>query len=286
MVFQQFRAIDTPAGRYTDLDMEFEVSMSKKGKTKLDFAIWNLKRDSWKQLQTGETIAVELGWGEGPQAQVFNGDITSRSKKVDGNNVKFKLKAVDKSGVKLNKRLKGTWEDKDPGTIAEDIAGAVGLESEVTKVGDPISGYWSVAVSQPLKKWLDELEKIAEEKTGKEWVWFGEAGRLYFQRKKATVEEAPILSRDKNIIEIGRADDTSGGESDAEVLEFTAMMTPEVGKGQLVQLEADPFTGAYKIQSFKHRSSSNSDDHFTSGRVIPTQADYNRSPEFNDGGPI
>lgn len=273
MVFQQVREVQTPGGGFSELDMEISVEMTTDGTGKFDVNLYNLTRSSWQSIETDKEINIILGWANGPSPTVMKGTINTAEKIQDERDIRFQIKGTDSSNAVLNQTASGTWEDTDPGNIVSDLATAVGLTPETSNVGIPIQGYWSVTTARPIKGWLNELETIAEDKTETDWEWYAESGRLYFQKKKQTTQQAPVLGWDQNLLEIGRSDSVSDSGSN-DTLSFKSMLVPQLSKGQAAQVAAEPFSGTYRVQSYKHRSESTTGDHITSGVLIPTQQSY------------
>lgn len=273
MVFEQVREVQTPGGTFKDIDMEIEVEMTKDGNGKFDVNLFNLKRSTWQSIKTEAEINVVLGWANGPSSTVMKGTINTVAKSQDGRDIKFQIKGKDSSNAVLNQTTSSTWEDTDPGTIAGELASAVGLTPKTKTVGSPISGYWAATTARPIKGWLNELETIAEDKTGVDWEWYAETGRLYFQKKKQTTQQAPVLGWDQNLLEIGRSD-SSDDSGTNDKLSFKSMMVPGLSKGQAAQVVAEPFSGTYRVQSYRHKSETTTGDHITSGVLISPQQSY------------
>lgn len=270
MVFQEYREIVTEDAAFQDLDMEIKVTMDKEGKLKFQFTIWNLTQQTWNALETDQKVQAKLGWVNGPVEVVVYGKINELNREPDGRDMKFEINGVDQSDSAANTRISNTWSNKDPATIASDIARSIGLSPQVVSVGDTIQGNWSVTHDQKAKKWLDELVTIAEEKTGSEWEWHGEEGELVFQPKNQTYREAPVLGYDTNLISISDATDA---DSDTDKLEFEAMLTPNLAKGSAVDVQAGEFTDIWKVETYEHQSNT-MEDHLTRGKLVPTDEEY------------
>lgn len=282
MVFKQYREVALPSGTYTDIDMEVEVETTREGETKYKVIIWNLTASSWSQIGTSGGVSIRAGWKDGPQATLLRGNITSTKKELDGGDVKFTITGTDSSASALNQNISKTWKNKDPATIVADVGALVGLTPEVEPVGSPISGYWSMTKEQPASRWLDELVTIAQDKTGVEWRWFAERGRLYFQIKNQVADESPLLSEELNLLNFGKSSTAEARDREnAERYEFTSMLVPNINKGDIVNVQATQNTGNYKVESYVHTTSSDSGDHLTSGKLLVPSTEYELRPEYD-----
>ena len=269
-VFTQYREVVTEAAAFRDLDMDIKVTMDKEGKLKFDISLWNLAKSTWNGIEKDDLVQVKAGWEEGPVEVLVYGKINSTDASPDGNDMQFQMKGVGQTQSAANARISRSWRNADAGDIAADIGQDIGLTPRTIRVGEVISGNWSVTRDRQAKKWLDDLVEIAGEKTGVEWQWHGEQGELIFEPKDSTQREAPVLSWDTNLIALNKMEDS---EDDTEKIEFEAMMVPGIRKGAAVDVQAPQFSDVWKVERYEHNSAT-SGDHYTQGVLLPTDIEY------------
>ncbi|NEU58590.1 hypothetical protein [Halorussus sp. MSC15.2] len=273
MVWKQYRRVDVGDLSIEDLDTEITVEMSKDGELSFDVSVWNLTEDSWSQIQKGDDCRIVLGWKQGPTKSVIQGVVQKRTKEVDGNDVRFRLKGTDETDERTKKRLSKTWRGKSPDRIATHIAGMIGLTTgEVESVGSVIDSNWAVSKDRPVRYWLDQLVEEAQKRSDTAWEWFVEAGKLYFVTKDGRKEQTVELSFDNSLVSIGESD----GESNAEGsgLQFEALCEPRLRRGSTVVVNTDAYEGAYALKKYKFVSDTETGDHYVEGRLAPLDVEY------------
>lgn len=52
------------------------------------------------------------------------------------------------------------------------------------------------------------------------------------------------------------------------------MLEPQIRKGAIVAVETDRFSGAYRVNEYEFKSSSETGDHLVRGTITPAEAAY------------
>lgn len=272
-VWQQHRSVAAGEIDLDGLDLEIEVNKPKDDPLEFEVTTWNLTSDSWARIEDGDLCRIELGWEEGDIETVCLGEIDTRKRESDGNDIRYEIKGIDETEAATKVRPDGdSWDNRRVDQIVEEIASSIGLAAQTENAGAPIWGTWSVTPDKTVSDWLDELLEIAAEKTGQEWEWFGMRGQIYFLPRDSETEEAPQLSYDGMLLDLGLKSDT---DDDVEgQLEFEAMLEPRIAKGAAVYVDTDEYSGPYRVSDYTFESSSVSGDHLVRGTLTPIDADY------------
>jgi hypothetical protein len=269
-VWTQVRSVEAGEVDLSELDLDIKIRKPKEDPLEFDVQTWNLSRDSWSRIETGDLVRVRLGWDEADVSTVCLGKIETARPSRDGNDRKYRLKGVDESEAATKTRISGRWRNRRPDEIVEAIAAEIGLTPIVEDVGDEIDGAYSVTRDQKVRAWLDELLDYAADMTGTSWEWFASRGRLHFVPETQETVDAPTLSYDNTLISL--ADVSESGDDVDERLEFEAMLEPAIEKGAAVYIDTDNFRGAYRVDEYEFQSSTESGDHLVRGKATPTEA--------------
>ena len=269
-VWTQVRSVEAGEVNLSGLDLDIKVRKPKQDPLEFDVLTWNLSRDSWSRIKTGDLVRIRLGWDKANVATVCLGKIETAKPSQDGTDRKFRLKGVDESEAATKARISGRWQNRRPDEIVKAIAGEIGLTPIVEDVGDEIDGAYSVTRDQKVRAWLDELLDYAADMTGTSWEWFAARGRLHFVPETQETVDAPTLSYDNTLISL---DDVSEPDDDIdERLEFTAMLEPAIKKGAAVYVDTEDFEGAYRVDQYEFKSSTRAGDHLVRGKATPVEA--------------
>jgi len=275
-VWTQVRSVEAGEVDLSELTLDITVRKPKKDPLEFDVRTWNLTDETWSRIEEGDLVRIQLGWAEATVETVCLGKIEHAKPSRDGRDTEYRLKGVDESEAATKTRISGTWRSRRPDQIAAAIAGEIGLSPVTEPAAGPISGTWSATRDQKARAWLDELLDYAADKTGEAWEWFAERGRLHFVPKSSETVEAPKLSYDNTLISLA---EKSSDEDEANgALEFTAMLEPAIRKGAAVVVETDRFDGAYRVNEYEFKSSTDSGDHTVRGTITPLEADYSVNP--------
>jgi hypothetical protein len=283
-VWTQVRRVAAGEISLDGLDLDVKVRKPKKDPLEFDVRTWNLTRDTWSRIETGDLVRIELGWEEADIATVCLGKIEHAKPRRDGADMEYRLKGIDESEAATKARISGTWRNRRPDEIAAQIAGEIGLSPVTEPAGAPIPGTWSATRDQKTRVWLDELLDYAADRTGEAWEWFAERGRLYFVPKSIETVEAPRLAYENTLVSLN---EKSTSDDDAEgALEFEAMLEPEIRKGAAVYVDTDDHQGAYRVNEYEFQSSSATGDHLVRATITPLKADYSVGPRTYGAGRI
>jgi hypothetical protein len=283
-VWTQVRSVEAGEVDLSELALDVTVRKPKKDPLEFDVRTWNLTDETWSQIEEGDLVRIELGWAEADVETVCLGKIEHAKPKRDGRDTQYRLKGVDESEAATKARIADTWRNRRPDQIAADIASEIGLSPVTEPAGGPIAGSWSATRDQKARAWLDELLDYAAERTGEAWEWFAERGRLHFVPKSAETIEAPRLSYENTLLSLN---EKSSDEDEADgALEFTAMLEPAIRKGAAAVVETDRFEGAYRVNEYEFKSSTDSGEHLVRGTITPVEADYSIGPSTYGSGPV
>ena len=258
-----------------NLDLDIDVYKPKNDPLEFDIRTWNVADHKWDRINEDEhQVRVDLGWENGRVDTVCFGEITYLNDQPDGGDVEFRVKGVDESETRTRQRISGSWTNRRPDQIVDDIATEIGLTPQTGDAGGTISSY-AIDVDQKVRGWLDELLDYAAQYTGEEWEWYALEGSLYFEPRNRTTVQAPLLAYEKSLISIGKA---SNPDDDVEQeLEFEGMLDPRVRTGATVFVDTDRFEGAYRVSDYEFVSSTITGDHIVRGTLTPIDADYRRT---------
>lgn len=277
MPWRQYRSVEAGPVSLDGLDIDVRVRKPKEDPLEFDVRVWNLTRSTWERIEDGDLVRIELGWVDGDSAVVCLGPISNTIPSADGNDVEYRLKGVDESEAATGV-LPGpdwsqkSWKNRDPAQIAAALAEQVGLSPVVENVGQRINGVWAVTPDQKVRAWLDELLDYAAEFTGQKWEWFATRGRLHFVPQSQDTVSAPELAYGATLVSINEK--SSSDENVEQELEFEAMLDPRIQKGALVHVATDEIEGAYRVNEYEFRSSTQNGDHLVQGTLMPIEGDY------------
>lgn len=299
-VYQQVRVVKVSdlvaesRGGPDDMDMRVYVRQNQDQEAlTFDVTLWNLSKDTWWSISSGDGIRVELGWERGPISTVCLGIVTQKRTERDGDDVKFILSGKDITSMLLNLSFSKTWKNQSIDELVRDIAGDLGMT--VANV-DPVPGdfpsgrcrFWAIKDDKPITDWLDQLIAEAEERTDTKWTWRAEQGRLWFEEANQETTEAATLSYENTLVSFSESTGGGGGEAapgggggggapggggggggepSGAQYEFTAMCEPNITEGSIVWVETDEVTGAFKAIDIEQTSDSTDGTHETSGKL-------------------
>jgi len=272
-VWQQHRHVEVGPISIDGLDMDVSVYKPKEDPLEFDIRTWNLAADKWDRIdEENHLVRVELGWDEGRVDTVILGEITHMNDQPDRGDVEFRLKGVDNSETATHQRLSGSWSNKRPDQVVDELARAIGLTPQTENAGGRISGAYSVTVEQKVRGWLDELLDYAAEFTGNEWEWYAREGQLFFEPRNSTSVQAPVLAYGNTLLSIGKK---SNSDEDVELeLEFEAMLDPRIRTGAVTYVETDRYEGAFRVSDYEFKSNTDSGDHLVRGTLVPVEGDF------------
>jgi hypothetical protein len=269
-VWTQVRSVEAGDVDLSGLNLDITVRKPKEDPLEFDVSTWNLTRNSWSRIETGDLVRIRLGWDEADIATVCLGKIETAKPSQDGGDKKYRLKGIDESEAATKARISGRWRNRRPDEIVKAIAGEIGLTPIVEDVGAEIDGAYSVTRDQQVRAWLDELLDYAADMTETSWEWFASRGRLHFVPETQETVDASTLSYDNTLISL---DDVSEPDDDVdERLEFTAMLEPAIEKGAAVYVDTEDSEGAYRVDEYEFKSSTESGDHLVRGKATPIEA--------------
>ncbi len=266
-VWKQLREVEIGGRDFSAFDMDIEVVNPGDDPLEFDITLYNLTDETYNRIEKGDDVRITLGWAEAEQDTVAVGELKRKRRTYSNNDLLFQFEGEDQTEDTVRKRESARWRDAPVNGIVEDIAGLIGLASEVDSVPGTIDGIWSITKDRKIKEWLDELLEYAAERTGTKWEWFVEEGTLYFVEKNSTVAEAPKLSYDGLLLSI---DEKNDEDVTVETLEFEAMLDPRLRKGASVVVSTDRFSGVYKVIDYEFISSSIDGTHLVRGDVEAT----------------
>jgi len=272
-VYQQARSVDAGGVSLDGLDVEIVVEKPKDDPLEFEVTVWNLTDESWSRIADGDLCRIELGWENGPLETVTLGEIDTLERKGDGVDVEYTIAGLDETEAAMKVSAEpDTFEDETPADIAASIVSEVGLSAQTSYDGPPIQGTYAVTPDRQIAQWLDDLIQQAADRTGVEYEWYASRGQIVFQPRSGEASSAPQLSYGGMLASIGKATDT---DDDVEgQLQFEAQLDPRIGKGTVLSVDVEDFSGAYRVSQFEIRSSTQSDDHEISGVLTPVDADY------------
>jgi len=275
-VWTQVRRVEAGSVSLDGLDLDITVRKPKKDPLEFDVRTWNLAGETWGKIEMGDLCRIRLGWEEADVETVMLGKIEHAKPSEDGGDTQYRLKRVDKSEAATKARISGNWRNRRPDQIAADIASKLGLSPVTESTGVPISGTWSATRDQKARAWLDELLDYAAQQTGEPWEWFAIRGRLHFVPQSVETVDAPRLAYENTLLSLKKK-----SSSDDEVegtLEFEAMLEPQIKKGAAVYVATDQHEGAYRVNEYEFKSSTETGDHTVRGTITPLEAEYSVEP--------
>lgn len=281
-VWNQVRHVEAGPVSLDELDLDIAVRKPKKDPLEFDVRTWNLTQETWGQIETGDLCRIQLGWEGADVETVMLGKIQHAKPSQDGRDIQYRLRGVDKSEAATKSRISGNWRNRRPDQIAADIASSLGLSPVTESTGVPISGTWSATRDQKARAWLDELLDYAANQTGEPWEWFATRGRLHFVPQSRETVDAPRLAYENTLLSLN---EKSSSDDEAEgTLEFEAMLEPQIKKGAAVYVATDQHEGAYRVNEYEFKSSTETGDHTVRGTITPLEAEYSVEPTTY-GGP-
>jgi len=265
-LWKQHRELYIDGQDMSGFDMDISVTKPSSDPLEFDAKLWNLTDATWDRFDKNSKLSITLGWANGIQQNVIYGNVDKLKASVNGSDIEYRLQGQDVTAEAVLNRISNSWADASPSVIVEEIAASLGLGATVDPVGQSIPGNWAMTTDRKVKDWLDELLEYAAELTGVKWEWFAEQGRLFFVERSTTVGEAPELSFDGLLLNIGKKSNNDS-EDDETRLEFTAMLDPRIRKGAEVVINTDRFDGVYRVENYEYASSTVSGDHTVTADV-------------------
>lgn len=290
-VFQQKRSLlaggseITAEGLKTDVHQEHEISHTADGGLSATSIVWNISRDRWNRIKTGDPFRIGLGYLEGPFSTVFFGSVEQKRPPVkDGSDIKYELTGPDESEARLKAketRWSHTWDDPTIGEVASGIAAHAGLAvGTISPPGGTLGERWPISRENSLAFWLDRLVREANDMGQKQYEWYARAGKLYFVPKEAGSGQAVTLTDGErgNTIKcdqaVGQTKKSSGGPN----LEFEAFLDPRIEKDGLVSVDTETQSGVYRVGEYSLESSTDTGNHVMTGTLVPTDSQYVVNP--------
>ena len=279
-LWKQHRHVEVGPLTLDDLDLDIDVYKPRDDPLEFDIRTWNLEAAKWDRVSEDDDIVrVELGWEDGRVDTVVVGEITFMNDQPDEGDVEFRVKGVDESEIATRSRISGSWSNRRPDQIVEEIAREIGLTPRTANAGGRISSY-AIDVDQKVRGWLDELLDYAADFTGEEWEWYALEGALHFEPRNQTSIQAPLLAYDRSLLSLGKA---SNPDDNVELeLEFEAMLDPRIRTGAVVFVETERYEGAFRVSDYEFVSSTITGDHLVRGTLTPVDAEYRRQTTYPD----
>lgn len=275
MVFDQERKAVVDGKDLSDFDLDIKVSNPSEDIADFELKAYNIPESFFRGLTTGEsTVAIDLGWADGPMSRVMEGIVEDTESNLDGNDKVYVMRGHDASARALTNKIAAKYKDQTPDSIASDLASKVGLGVVTDSVGTPIDSYFSTTEDKQVAHYLGQLTDYAGQFTGVKWTYRAAEGKLYFIKDTATPETVPKFSYDSLLASIGPK-----GQQDQDtdlILDFTAALDPRLKNGAQVRVDTKKYSGNFEVLSFEYQSSSVNGDHLVTGsaRKISEPASY------------
>lgn len=282
-LYQQFREVIAGDAhivqRGGEQDLDFSVFVRQSAEEGLMFTVelWNLARETWQNINQGDGVRIRLGWEPSPKSTVALGIVEQRRTERVENDTKYIIEGLDYSGGQTSLRYTKTWSNRTPSAIAKDIARDIGLSvGRVQQVEGNLplgkGKMWTIKDDQPVSYWLDELQKVAERRTGAKWRWQVRGGKFYMEQVGNRLQEAVILSYENTLLSINESDGDTG--EDTVEYEFEALVEPNLGEGEVVSVETPDIQGLYSVIDLEFRSDTTNGNHICRGKLAPASQEY------------
>ena len=274
---------------------------------------WNLTQSTWRAIESGAPVTIEVGWDEGPSATVCQGVVTAKRARVGGggsNDYAYRIRGRSRGAAAVRERVSVTYRDATTHDIVRDLASRLDLDvgylgpapdADVPDAAPTIDGCWQCRETRRVRAWLDALADRAGRETGHQFEGSVDRGRLAFPPKRRATPDT------RDHVELSTADSIrqlqpAGGEAthtnDTQPLRLLAFCHPLVTKharldiahtaggkaaiqggadpdrATLRQRDGDEAVGAYRCVSYRHVSKTRNGAHATIAVVVPDTATY------------
>lgn len=281
-----------------------------------DLELWNLAASTFRAIDRGDPVTIQLGWDDGPTQTVCTGVVTSKDTHTTGGGSRdyaYRIRGRSRGAQAVRERVTATYRDASTHAIIRDLAARLDLDvgylgpppsADVPDAAPIIPGCWQLRDTHRVRAGLDALAARASEATGHQFEWYTDRGQLAFHPKRR------LPDRDRDRVTMSTADtirrlqpatgDTTH-TNDVQPLRLTAYCHPGLRKharlairhttgGRAVEqggqsrgqpsLAARDTTETYRCAEYQYASGTTIGHHTCSAVVVPDTAQY----ASTDGG--
>lgn len=254
-------------------DRDLKVSATEYGFAIADCTVYNLDSQTWTRIARDDDIKIELGWKQADLSTVFTGKVMVKRRRSSAGGRKYIIRARGHGAGAITNTHTYSFNNLAPHRMVERIVGnleGVG-RGYIARGSERIPGSYAISSGKELADWLDRLAKVASGQTDRQWVWYIEAGKLYFHPKKEPVTD-PVGFAMGNSVTRATPSGVVTGDQTQQDYDIEMRCEPIVKRGLVTTLSEVPAVNPdnlFRVSRYVHESSTTSGRHHTTATLSP-----------------